>query len=184
MSDYIICRSGSVTATEQSITGIACTIGKPYHLFDDYWEMIAPGAFDDVINNNDCIGCLNHDPNTILGRTSNGTLKLSIQPDGLGFELGIDKEDSDSTKAVAKIKRGDIRGCSFKAVPSKVKWERDGNKKIHVVQRFSKLIDVCLAVKPANKNTYTSVRSADEDKQLEAMYETDKRLARLTSLGL
>ena len=72
-------------------------------------EMISPGAFDSSLNN-DVLARYNHD--LILGRSSAGTLKLSIDSKGLRYE--ITPTDSAAADHVVKsIKRGDVKGSSF-----------------------------------------------------------------------
>ena len=49
-------------------------------------EMIAPGAFQRVLaENQDTIGCFNHNWNVVLGRTTVGTLTLRETAEGLDY---------------------------------------------------------------------------------------------------
>ena len=51
-------------------------------------EVIKPGAFDDVLYN-DVRALINHDPNLVLGRTTNGTLELSVDERGLKYRVKL-----------------------------------------------------------------------------------------------
>lgn len=53
--------------------------------FGSFREVIKPGAFDDVLGD-DVRALFNHDPNFILGRSSAGTLSLSVDDRGLRYE--------------------------------------------------------------------------------------------------
>ncbi|MCT7656157.1 HK97 family phage prohead protease [Oceanimonas sp. NS1] len=55
----------------------------------------------------------NHDPNFVLGRTRSGTLALSVDADGLRYE--IDPPDTQTVRdlVLAPLARGDITGSSF-----------------------------------------------------------------------
>ena len=49
-------------------------------------EKINRSAFDNVLNN-DVVALLNHDNNIVFGRTTSGTLKLSVDERGLVSEI-------------------------------------------------------------------------------------------------
>ncbi|WP_296451257.1 HK97 family phage prohead protease [Rubinisphaera sp.] len=83
-----------------------------YRLWDDYYERIMPGAFDEAIRNDDVRCLFNHDPNQVLGRNKSETLKLSV--DGRGLFYSCDCPETTIGKDVAtSISRGDISGSSF-----------------------------------------------------------------------
>ena len=54
-------------------------------------EVIKPGAFTDVLTN-DVRALINHDPNLVLGRTSNGTLTLEQDERGLKYRVELGKQ--------------------------------------------------------------------------------------------
>ena len=68
---------------EMRIVGYAAVFNQETDL-GYFREMITPGAFDDVMND-DVRLLLNHD-GAPLARTTNGTLSLSVDDEGLRYE--------------------------------------------------------------------------------------------------
>ena len=99
-----------------------------YSLWDDVTEWIEKGAFDRVISEKqDVFGLFNHDPQNILGRTSSGTMKLSV--DDIGIFYQIDVPDTSIGKDVLEsIKRGDISGSSIGFYVKREEWETKEGK--------------------------------------------------------
>ena len=90
-----------------------------YRIWDDYIERIMPGTFDRAIRESqDVRGLFNHDSNFILGRSTAGTLTLSIDAKGLRYEMPFDEKDPDHVKVASKMERGDVSGSSFSFVPT------------------------------------------------------------------
>lgn len=78
-------------------------------------ERIQRGAFTtSLASGKDVKALLNHDSSALpLGRTENGTLKISDGPDGLDFRVQLDKDNVFHQSVFASVKRGDINQCSF-----------------------------------------------------------------------
>ena len=76
-------------------------------------ERILPGAFKgSVTGNTDIRALVDHDSTKLLGRTSNGTLRVSEDPKGLRVE--VDLPDTSYARDVKNlIARKDVRGMSF-----------------------------------------------------------------------
>ena len=68
------------------IVGLGSVFDSRSELIYGFREIIKPGAFDDVLND-DVRGLFNHDPNYILGRTTAGTLSLSVNERGLVYDI-------------------------------------------------------------------------------------------------
>ncbi|MEJ7567426.1 MAG: HK97 family phage prohead protease [Gaiellaceae bacterium] len=104
-----------------------------------YREMIAPGAFADVLDS-DVRALLNHDPNEVLGRTKSGTLRLFDEQRGLRFEL--DLPDSPLGQNVREsVRRGDLDGASFRFVVGEEDWTGE----VRTVTKVRQLLDVTIA---------------------------------------
>lgn len=119
-----------------------------YALWEDMKERIMPGAFDDALTNPDDVrGLFNHDPNQILGRTSAGTLKLTVDKRGLFYEI----EPGDTTTArdvVESIKRGDVDGSSFAFRVLDEELKKEDGKYVREITRVN-LFDVGPVTYPA-----------------------------------
>src|SRR5258708_1507676 len=76
-------------------------------------ERVAPGAFFSSLQRGADVRCLmNHDPNLVLGRSTNGTLKVSEDNIGLQFSCLL-PDTSYARDLRTLIKRGDVSQCSF-----------------------------------------------------------------------
>src|SRR5690606_29136668 len=86
-------------------------------------EKIAPGAFDDVLED-DVRALFNHDPNFILGRTRSGTLKIAVDMRGLQYE--IDPPDTQPARdLIVSMERGDVSQSSFAFIVAEDDWDED-----------------------------------------------------------
>lgn len=95
-----------------------------YRIWSDYVERLDPGCFDRAIaEKHDARGLFDHDSQNLLGRVSNGTCNLTVDDVGLRFEIPFDKDDPDHQRVAAKIRRGDLSGCSFAFANASSEWE-------------------------------------------------------------
>ena len=108
-------------------------------------EVIKPGAFDDVMTN-DVRALINHDPNLVLGRTTNGTLTLEQDERGLKYrvKLGAQQYAKDFYESV---KRGDITQSSFAFTIDKQSWNEE--RTVRSVDKVRQLLDVSPVTYPA-----------------------------------
>lgn len=96
------------------IVGVAAAYNTLSGDLGGFREKIAPGAFTRALREKqDCRMLLNHDPNKVLGRVKNGTLKLEDSAEGLRFACQLDENQQWHKDLHAAIKRGDIDSCSF-----------------------------------------------------------------------
>lgn len=138
------------------LRGYAAVYDQPTSRQADYsgTETIARGAFDGVLGD-DVLGLVDHDVSKVLGRTSNGTVRLRSDDQGLAFE--IDLPDTTLARDVrALVARGDLTGMSFSAVPGEV--ERAAGGVVH--RSFKRLIDVSVVTMPAYEGTSVMARNA------------------------
>ena len=113
-------------------------------------EKIQPGAFDDVLEN-DVRAYFNHDPNYLLGRTSAGTLRLSVDDKGLRYELDV-PNTSAGRDLKENMRLGNITQSSFAFTIGKDgdSWERSENgADIRVINKVNRLYDVSPVSLPA-----------------------------------
>jgi HK97 family phage prohead protease len=169
------------------IEGYAVVWGE-YQMPNGRWERVDRSAFTKVLaeQTEPVSARFNHSRDYELDR-SDLSLTLTSDIHGLRYKFPYDSSDPDHAKVRSKIKKGLIRGSSFKALAS-YKWQNDGNREIGVVEEIARLDDVGPVDHPANQNT-TAIMRSDSD-ELEASYqewktqmgETEKRLARIDKL--
>lgn len=110
-------------------------------------EIIAPGAFDDVLEN-DVRALINHDGNLILARTTSGTLALSTDEKGLRYEFEMPGTSYGKDLAVS-MKRGDITQSSFAFTVADDSWETRDGVDVRTITKVKRLFDVSPVTYPA-----------------------------------
>jgi len=95
---------------QKKIGGMAAMYDK-YTNMGYYIEVIRRGFFDGIDTTE--TACLkNHDPNLVLGRTANGTLKLTASADGLDYEAVL-PNTTIGNDTYEEIKSGYLYKSSF-----------------------------------------------------------------------
>lgn len=135
-----------------------------------FFEIINPGAFDDVLNN-DVRALFNHDPNLILARSKAGEGTLKIGSDSIGLWYEFTPPDTNAGRDLAEsLKRGDVdqSSFSFSIMSDGQKWEetREGDKTtvVRTISKVSRLYDVSPVTYPAYPDATVALRSLEEFK--------------------
>ena len=113
-------------------------------------ERIEPGAFDGVLKN-DVRAYFNHDPNYLLGRTTAGTLRLSVDTKGLRYELDVPNTTA-GRDLKENIRLGNVTQSSFAFTIGKNgdSWERTENgNDIRIINEVDRLYDISPVSLPA-----------------------------------
>ena len=131
-------------------------------------EQIARDAFSEC-DVTDVIMCFNHNIDSILARTTSGTLTLSTDEEGLRFEFEAPATTM-GNDMLELVRRGDISKCSFKFTVEEDEWryaDKDNGLEYdeRTIRRIGKLYDVSLVVYPAYSDTEAGVRHLEERKQ-------------------
>jgi len=132
-----------------------------------FTEVIAPGAFDDVLNDN-TVALFNHDSNQILARSKGGSGTLSIGTDETGLWYTFDMPHTRAgDDLLESIRRGDVESSSFGFSVAKDSWSetRDdsGNRFLtRTISKVAKLYDVSPVVSPAYPDATVALRSLEE----------------------
>lgn len=154
--------------------GGEATVVEGYAAVFDTWseqlgffkEQIAPGAFKKSLDNHDDVRALiNHDPNLIIGRTKNRTLKLREDERGLAFRVKL-PNTTYAADLRESIRRKDITQNSFGFSVVRDEWSEDGRKR---TLREVKLFDVSPVTFPAYKQTSLALRLLDMGIDYEAL---------------
>jgi len=131
-------------------------------LSEDLWgfrERIVPGAFREAIGRSDIRALLNHDPNFVLGRTANGTLRVHEDDHGLAVEI-----DPPATgwadDLLVSIGRGDISQMSFAFRVGEDRWDDVAGTRERTILSFDEIFDVSPVTYPAYPDTDLSLRTA------------------------
>ncbi|KKK75351.1 hypothetical protein LCGC14_2874590, partial [marine sediment metagenome] len=147
-------------ADKNEITGYAARFNVWSDEIFGFKERIHSGAFSKTIKENDIRLLFNHDPNFILARTVNGTMKLEEDRKGLLYTASL----PDTTYAQdlkESIRRGDISQNSFgfRVINDKWKVSDDKNALSERTLTEVKLFDVSPVVFAAYPQTTVKVRS-------------------------
>ena len=130
-------------------------------------EKIARGAFDRC-DLSDVIMCFNHNTDSILARTTSGTLRLEVDDVGLRFAFEAPNTTSGSDM-LELVRLGDVSKCSFRFGVEQDEWQYADEQNglamdERTILRFSRVVDVSLVVFPAYPETEASVRHLEERK--------------------
>ena len=124
--------------------------------FEEWYERIAPGAFAGVLDAKPDVRALfNHDPNIVLARTTNGTLRLEEDEQGLRYEADVAPTTWGNDLRVL-LERGDVNQSSFafRGARKGDSWDEDDEGRlIRTIERFSDLFDVSPVTYPAYLTT-------------------------------
>lgn len=133
-------------------------------------EMIAPGAFDGVIDRSDVKCYLDHNPEKgILARSRNGKGSLSLVVDEKGLRYEFDAPHTNlGDEVVEGLKRGDYSQSSFAFTVDDEVWtkEADGTY-LRTITKIGGLYDVSIVANPAYEGTSVALRSLDAFKAQE-----------------
>lgn len=163
---------------KKAIVGYAAKFNVRSSDLGGFIEIIDRHAFDGVLND-DVRALFNHDPNYVLGRTKNGTLKLSVDDIGLRYEI-IPPDTTWANDLVKSIERGDINQSSFGFIidyndPNSEEWEFDeaNNIFIRTIKKIKRLYDVSPVTYPAYEQTESIVAQRSLEKAKEKFKKQD-----------
>ena len=143
-------------ADDLRVEGYAAVFNQETNL-GFFREQIARGAFEDVMSD-DVRLLLNHD-GAPLARTTNQTLTLSVDDEGLRYEAVL----SDTTQGrdlYKMIQRGDITQSSFAFTIKGEEWDKETNTR--TITKVGRLLDVSPVTYPAYPQASVSARSKFE----------------------
>jgi len=109
-----------IRAKGRRLEGYAAVFGTRARVAD-FEEEIRSGAFAASLTEGDKLALVDHDPTKLLGRTRNGSLRLSEDSRGLAFEVTLPKTTL-ANDVLALAESGSIGGASFGFVAKRDKW--------------------------------------------------------------
>jgi HK97 family phage prohead protease len=161
-----------------AIEGYGSVFNEDYVLYEDssyrIVERILPGAFGKVLGEKQDTRCLfNHEPDNVLGRTTNSTLRCAQDDTGLHFENDLDMRTTVAQNVQAFVERGDVTGCSFAFTVSKQAWRDEKKDNVTVctreIEEIDQLYDVGPVTYPAYTGTSVGARSTEMRAQVLAI---------------
>jgi uncharacterized protein len=146
------------------VRGYAAVYDKLSENLGGFRELIAPGAFDGVLED-DVRALLNHDSNLILGRTKSGTLRMGIDDKGLWYEY--DSPDTSYARdLLISLERGDVDQSSFQFTVEDDEWKEDEEQRyVRTIKKVRRLYDVSPVTFPAYPDATVALRSLDRLKE-------------------
>jgi HK97 family phage prohead protease len=150
--------------TPATLSGYAALFNTETVIAGFFREQIAPGAFSQAVKDDDVRALFNHDPNYVLGRTTNKTLTLREDRRGLFYDVELpDTQAANDVRTL--VKRGDVTGSSFGFTVTEDRWDESEMKKGKLPLRTilsAELYDVSPVTYPAYPTTSVSARSRAE----------------------
>lgn len=131
----------------KTVRGYAAVYNSDSEWMGGFYEQIATGAFDDVLDN-DVRAYFNHDENLLLGRVSSGTLRIGTDKRGLYYEVDL-PNTTYANDLVELMKRGDVNQSSFAFLIDQDRWEQRDGKTYRIIEKVSRLLDVSPVSQPA-----------------------------------
>ena len=139
-----------------TIRGYAAIYNSDSEWMGGFYEQIATGAFDGVMDN-DVRAYFNHDENLLLGRVSSGTLRISTDKRGLFYE--VDLPNTTYANDLAELmKRGDVNQSSFAFLIEKDRWEQRDGTTYRIIEKVSRLLDVSPVSQPAYPDSTSELK--------------------------
>ena len=139
--------------------------------FGGFKERISQGFFDEILGD-DVRALFNHDPNLILGRSTNKTLRMGVDSTGLWYEWD-DPDTSYSQDLMKSLERGDVDQSSFAFSIKEDRWDKMDGIWVRTLLKGSHLYDVSPVTYPAYPDTEASARSFASIVKKERMADTD-----------
>jgi HK97 family phage prohead protease len=128
------------------VVGYGAVFNSESNDLGGFVEYIAPGAFDGRLED-DVRFLINHD-GLPLARTTNNTLRLSVDERGLKYEADM----PDTTLAndlMTLLRNGTISQSSFAFTVEEDTWENVDGRNIRTINKVSRLYDVSSVTYPA-----------------------------------
>jgi HK97 family phage prohead protease len=146
----------------RKIKGYAAVFNAFAEIGDRFREKIAPGAFAESLSKDDIRALWSHNPDWIIGRNKNGSLKLQEDQHGLGFELEL-PDTTIGRDTFENVRSGLVTGVSFGFRVLKDSWERGQEGKPHIrTLELVELIEISPVAFPAYEQTHVAARSSEE----------------------
>lgn len=158
-------RESGISANYRNLVGYAAVFNAPSEDLGGFREVIARGAFERALTNPglDVSLLWNHDPDTVMARTTNGTLELREDKHGLKMWARVDMDDFDARRMIGKIRAGLVNQMSFAFMVAEdgEEWTTRGDYPLRTIRQVESLHDVSGVTWPAYNNVGTKIEVLD-----------------------
>lgn len=145
-----------------TITGYAAVFNSDSEvMMGSFIERIDPQAFAEA-DMSDVRALFNHDPNFVLGRTTNNTLQLQIDERGLRYTITPPDTPLVRDLVIEPMRRGDITQSSFGFTLMDDEWDESGDMPVRILRQIGEVMDVSPVTFPAYTQTEASARSIQQ----------------------
>ena len=128
------------------VVGYGAVFNSESNDLGGFVEYVAPGAFDGRLED-DVRFLINHD-GLPLARTTNNTLRLSVDERGLKYEADM-PETTLANDLMTLLRNGTISQSSFAFTVEEDSWENVEGRNIRTINKVSRLYDISSVTFPA-----------------------------------
>jgi len=162
-----------------TVVGYGAVFNSMSNDLGGFREFIAPKAFEGRLED-DVRFLINHD-GMPLARTTNGTLRLSVDEKGLRYEADM-PNTSTARDLMELLKNGTINQSSFAFTVEEDSWEVKDGMNIRTIDKVARLFDTSVVTFPAYNSASSSValrsmkewQEKEEAKKFEENLEAEK----------
>ena len=181
-------RDGENGEKRPTIVGYGAVFNSESRNLGGFVETVHPKAFDDILSANpDVLGLYNHDKNKLLARSSNGSLKLSVDGYGLRYEMSL-PATRDAEDVATMVRERLVTGSSFAFAVRKGGgdvWSTDEKgMKRREIRSIGLLEDVGPVVRPAYDSSSVVVSRRAIEMALGENYRPNQTMSNSARRGL
>jgi len=162
-----------------TVVGYGAVFNSMSNDLGGFREFIAPNAFEGRLED-DVRFLINHE-GMPLARTTNGTLRLSVDEKGLRYEADM-PNTSTARDLMELLKNGTINQSSFAFIVEEDSWEVKDGMNIRTIDKVARLYDTSVVTFPAYNSASSSValrsmkewQEKEQAKKLEESLEAEK----------
>lgn len=150
--------------TVKTIVGYAAVFNSPTNIGDSWVETIQPGAFSETLaSGQDVLALYSHEIERLLGRRSNGTLRLVEDARGLAVEIDL-PDTTDGRDVAVLVERGDLKGMSFGFCVTKQTWDETTAPPTRTIAAVD-LREVTVTADPAYEDTEVGMQELERSRR-------------------
>ena len=162
----------------RTLTGIAHAFGKVASVAGQR-VAFAREAFVNALKTSDVYAFVGHDTSRILGHEKAGTVRLSVEPEGLAYAIDL-PDTTDGRDTATLVERGDLTSMSFGVQPGAFTASRMPDGKQLRTYQSVELFDISPVSLPAFEGTSIQIHALANDESLGSQLVMARQRARTT----